>query len=214
MAAVTRFTAGASLAYPARLSSTGGRNGMADGPLAERFMIHRPALLRYLRARGAGDEADDLLQELWIKLDAGNEAAAIQDQLAYLYRMAHNLMLDRRRSAVRRQGREQVYHEAVRGSDGLSDDAPGAERTLIARDRLRHVDLALSALGTRADYIFRRYRVEGIPQRQIAEELGITVSAVEKHLQRAYRAVAAAQRRYAEDSATDPANREAEDDAR
>ncbi len=187
---------------------------MTEGPLAETFMIHRPALLRYLRARGAGDEADDLLQELWIKLDAGNDGTTIHDQLAYLYRMAHNLMLDRRRSAMRRQGREQVYHGDVHGSDGMADDAPGAERTLIARDRLRHIDLALSALGTRADFIFRRHRIEGIPQRQIAEELGVTLSAVEKHLQRAYRAVAAAQRSYAEDGPTDPANREAEDDAR
>ena len=187
---------------------------MADGPLAEMFMIHRPALLRYLRARGAGDDADDLLQELWIKLDAGNDGGTIHDQLAYLYRMAHNLMLDRRRSAVRRESREQVYHEDVRGSDGMTDDTPGAERTLIARDRLRHIDLALSALGARADFIFRRHRVDGIPQRQIAEELGITVSAIEKHLQRAYRAVAAAQRSYAEESASNPANRETDDDAR
>lgn len=187
---------------------------MTEGALAETFMIHRPALLRYLRARGAGGDADDLLQDMWIKLGSCNDYTTIRDQLAYLYRMAHNLMLDRRRSAMRRQGREQVYHGEVHGSDGMTDDAPGAERTLIARDRLRHIDLALSALGTRADFIFRRHRVEGIPQRQIAEELGITLSAVEKHLQRAYRAVSAAQRSYAEDGSSDPVNREAEDDAR
>jgi RNA polymerase sigma-70 factor (ECF subfamily) len=52
----------------------------------------------------------------------------------------------------------------------------------------------LRSLGERTDYIFRRHRVEGIPQRDIAAELGISLSAVEKHLQRAYRAVQAAYR--------------------
>ncbi|HLY87729.1 MAG TPA: RNA polymerase sigma factor [Acetobacteraceae bacterium] len=187
---------------------------MAGGPLAEMFMAHRRALLRYLRARGAGDEAEDLLQELWIKLGAGTEDAAINDLLAYLYRMAHNLMLDRRRSTVRRRLREQAYQDDVREPAGIADPAAGAERTLLARDRLRYIDRALSALGTRADSIFRRHRVEGVPQRQIAEELGITLSAVEKHLQRAYRAVAAAQRSYGEDGQTDPTHKEVQDDPR
>ena len=35
--------------------------------------------------------------------------------------------------------------------------------------------------------ILRRYRVEGQSQKVIAEQIGISLSAVEKHLQRAYR---------------------------
>jgi RNA polymerase sigma factor (sigma-70 family) len=177
----------------------GGR--MAGDSLAEAFTANRAALLRYLRARGAGDEADDLLQDLWLKLGGGSDVAVL-DPLAYLYRMAHNLMLDRRRATVRRQRREEHY---LGEGAGEADDAPAAERVLIARERLRHVDRALAALGARTDFIFRRYRVEGVAQRDIAAELGITLSAVEKHLKKAYRAVAAAQTALqAEDDASVP----------
>ncbi|WP_138921377.1 sigma factor-like helix-turn-helix DNA-binding protein, partial [Novosphingobium pentaromativorans] len=44
-------------------------------------------------------------------------------------------------------------------------------------------------LPDRTAWIFRQYRIEGQSQRDIAHELGISLSAVEKHLQRAYKAV-------------------------
>jgi RNA polymerase sigma-70 factor (ECF subfamily) len=49
----------------------------------------------------------------------------------------------------------------------------------------------LRALPERTAFIFRQYRVEGASQKAIADELGISLSAVEKHLQRAYKAVLA-----------------------
>ena len=166
---------------------------MAGSVLAQAFMANQAPLLRYLRARGAGEEAEDCLQELWIRAEAG-VGQAVADPLAYLYRMAHNLMLDRHRTAYRRQNREQSYRRDVHGDDGDADDAPAAERILIGRERLRQVDRVLAGLGRRTEYIFRRHRIDEIGQRDVAAELGITLSAVEKHLQKAYRAVAAAQR--------------------
>lgn len=177
------------------------------GALDEAFMVHRPALLRYFRARGASEEADDLLQDLWFKLSAAG-SVAIDDPLAYLYRMAHNLMLDRRRAAMRRRVREENYQGIV----GEADETPNAEHVLLARERLRQVDRILAALGPRTDHIFRRHRVEGIAQRDIAAELGVTLSAVEKHLQKAYRAVAATQAEFA--AAEAGGVREARDDRR
>ncbi len=163
---------------------------MSGGGLAEAFMANRAALLRYLRGRGAGDEAEDLLQDLWLKLDGHTEIGFV-DARAYLYRMAHNLMLDRQRGSIRRRRREDAYYSDAGG--GGAGDAPGAERTLLGRETLRRVEAVLSALGPRTDLIFRRYRIEGISQRDIAGELGITLSAVEKQLQKAYRAVASVQ---------------------
>ena len=170
---------------------------MAGSALAKAFMAGRAPLLRYLRARGAADDAEDCLQELWIRAEA-NADQDIADPLAYLYRMAHNLMLDRQRTAQRRQNRERSYRRDVQGGDGDADDSPEAERVLIGRERLRQVDHVLAGLGRRTEYIFRRHRVDEIGQRDIAAELGLTLSAVEKHLQKAYRAIAATQRAIAE----------------
>lgn len=185
------FTARPLSDYLFPVSRTGNIIHMASAALAQSFMANREPLLRYLRARGAGEEAEDVLQELWVKLQA-DVTGIVADPRSYLYRMAHNLMLDRRRSLYRRQRREDAYHTDGRGPSGDVDDAPTAERVLIARERLEAIDRTLAGLGERTDYIFRRHRVENVPQKEIAADLGITLSGVEKHLQKAYRAIAEA----------------------
>ena len=207
------FTMRPTSAYVRVGSSIGNGKSMPGSVLAQAFMANQAALLRYLRARGAGEDAEDCLQDLWIRAQASDDAR-VSDALAYLYRMAHNLMLDRMRTGRRRQDRETSYRTDVQGGDGEADDAPAAERLLIGRERLRQVDRVLAGLGRRTEYIFRRHRVDEIPQRDIAAELGITLSAVEKHLQKAYRAVAAAQRKIAEGSDPATASREPVDGQR
>jgi RNA polymerase sigma factor (sigma-70 family) len=161
------------------------------------FMENRAALLRFLRARGAGDAAEDLLQELWIKAAATGSTGPIADPLPYLYRVANNLMLDRRRSAMRSARRDQDWsgHNGG-GADHLACDTLSGERALVAREELQEAEAALRALGERTDLVFRRFRLEGASQRQIAAELGISLSAVEKHLQKAYRVLADVRRRF------------------
>lgn len=152
------------------------------------FMAHRDALQRFLRARcGNPAEAEDLLQELWLKL--ANVTAPVAEPVAYLYRMADNLMLDRRRSGQRRERRDDAWSElAGSGSSGVSD-APSAERAAIAKSELAVIEHAFIELGDRTTAIFKSYRIEGAGQREIAEQHGISLSAVEKHLQKAYRLV-------------------------
>ncbi len=167
------------------LSTVGGLEAVLEA--------NRPALGRFLRARLRGDDgAEDVLQDLWIKVRA-IDAGPIAEPLAYIYRMAENLVLDRKRAGGRRHAREQEW--TASHIDGTlaapADAAPNAERTLIARDMLRRVDARLNALPERTAYVFRSVRVEGRPQKELAAELAISLSAVEKHLQRAYREVVA-----------------------
>lgn len=152
------------------------------------FLNSRGELLRFLRARGAGEQAEDLVQELWLKAAAG-ASGPIQDPLAYLYRTANNLMLDRHRGAARARARDEAFVDATTGLSEASDE-PDAEAALIARERLHTAEAALAALGEKTDTIFRRFRLDGVSQRRIAEEQGLSLSSVEKHLQRAYRALA------------------------
>lgn len=146
----------------------------------------RPRLLRFLLARGAGEEAEDLLQELWQRVSAA-PGQPIADPVSYLFRAAENLMRDHRRSQISRQRRQFEWHE-VAMSDG---DQPVGERVLIARERLREVERRIDDLGPRVAHIFRSYRIEGLSQSRIASDLGISLSSVEKDLQKAYRCLAA-----------------------
>lgn len=170
------------------------------------FMASRPALLRFLRVRGASaEEADDLIQDLYLKLDS-QSFGSVAEPRAYLYRMADNLLLDRRRTSLRRARREEQWtgsgtffgHSPVDGSVA-ADDA------LISQEQLQFVSAALATLPERTVEIFRRFRIEDERQRQIAADLGISVSAVEKHLQRAYEVVLSIKSRI--DAGNDPQRR-------
>lgn len=155
---------------------------MSAAGLKAVFLAERPMLLRLLRARLRDAEAaEDVLQDVWLKLE-GLPSGPVADPAAYLYRMANNLALDRRRSEARRQSREGAWLD-LRGE---TDDAPSAEAAVIARDKLQRMQAAIATLPERTARIFRRYRFDGVPRRDIAAEEGISVSAAEKHLQKAY----------------------------
>lgn len=155
------------------------------GGLQAIALTERARLLRFLVARGAGDEAEDLFQELWQRV-SHVPAQPVADPVSYLFRCAENLMRDVRRSIVSRERRQFDWHEA----GDQSTDYPSGERILIAREQLEQVDKALEALGPRVARAFRAYRIEGRSQAAIARELGVSLSSVEKDLQKAYRALA------------------------
>lgn len=149
------------------------------------FLANREKLVRFLAARGAGDGAEDLVQDLWVKL-SGRMDGPIANPLAYLYRAADMLMIDRYRSRRQSERREKDW------VDGQGGPEPSeAERTLIARQTAERIAQALAALGERPATVFRRARVEGVAQKRVAEELGISISTVESDLRLAAQAIAA-----------------------
>jgi len=166
----------------------GGRRvaGEQQSELVTAFMQNREALARFLAIRCGTDSAEDLVQELWIKVQQVN--TEVDAPLAYLYRMAHRLVLDTKRGASR--GRDREWDWSF--SQGIIEavEAPVAERALLAQENLRQVEQTLAEVGSRAMRIFTRYRVDGIEQRRIAAEMGISISTVEKDLRRSYAALA------------------------
>lgn len=166
---------------------------MSDTGLQAIFLANRDRLLRFLAAHGAGDAAEDLLQELWIKVSTGTPGPVAQP-LSYLYRAANNLMLDRYRSVRQAAKRDSDWSAAeTDGADRAQD--PVGERPLIAREHLRIVQEALDGLGERVAFAFRRHRIDGVPQKLIARELGVSLSTVEADLRKAYRALIDVRRR-------------------
>jgi RNA polymerase sigma factor (sigma-70 family) len=149
------------------------------------LLTERGRLLRFLVARGAGDDAEDVFQDLWQRV-ATVSINPIAEPVSYLFRAAENLMRDRRRSNLSRERRQHDWYEA----GTAANEVPTGERALIARQGLREVENVLTELGPRVDRVFRRYRLDGVGQAAIASELGISLSSVEKDLQKAYRALA------------------------
>ncbi|GAA0294992.1 hypothetical protein GCM10009087_00910 [Sphingomonas oligophenolica] len=167
-----------------------------ESDLIAAFMAHRAQLARFLRLRCGEDGVEDILHELWLKAQAVD--TPIDRPLAYLYRMADRLVLDGRRGAARGRTRDSDWgyiHEQL--SETVVQ--PIAERTLIARERLDAADAVLKSVGDRAARIFRHYRIDGMDQRGIAQELGVSVSTVEKDLRRVYDALLSLRERFDEE---------------
>lgn len=156
--------------------------GVSAGGLQAAFLAERLRLLRLLRARlGAEEEAEEALQDLWLRLQSARPGP-VAEPVAYLFRMANNLATDRRRAGMRRGALETAWHSVL----PQGDEHPDAERTAIARDWLAHVEATITAMPERMREAYRLFRLEGMAQRDIAGRMAISVSAVEKLLQRAY----------------------------
>ncbi|MBY0521084.1 MAG: RNA polymerase sigma factor [Sphingomonas sp.] len=165
------------------------------GDLRRTFIALQPALIRFVVARGASyEDAHDVVQDLYLKLERVPVDTLIEAR-AYLYRMADNLMLDRHRASQRRVRRDDAWTETNFDVRTDYDEQPSADRVVIARQSLSQVNRTLDTLPLRTADIFRRFRIEGETQKDIAADLGISLSAVEKHLQRAYGLILSTQRK-------------------
>lgn len=172
-------------------SETGLANeGTANDGLARLFDLHRAELARFLRARcGDGAEAEDLLQELWLKLAGAGSATAtgpIANGRAYLFRMANNLVLDQLRSRRRAMARDRMWSD-VAGAPELPiedrpDPAPLADEALIRAQEAALLHSAIAALPPGAQRALRLHRFDGLGQAEVARVMGISRSGVEKHL--------------------------------
>lgn len=155
---------------------------MTESGLKAVFLAERPVLLRLLTARlGNRDDAEDALQDIWVKLDSQDVREPIAQPAPYLYRMAANLATDRRLAAARAGARETAWHDVQPSADEL----PDAERAMLGRERLRQIEATVATMPERMRVALRLYRVEDQPQKEIARRLGMTVSGVEKLLRRA-----------------------------
>lgn len=162
------------------------------------FEKHRGELLRYLRAHGAGENAEDILHELWLKV-AVTPGGPVTAPRNYLFRAATNLMIDRRRSEVQAQLREVDWADAADRLPNAASVDPGAERTLDGQRRLSLVVAELSKLPSRTQAIFRDHRLAGRTQREIAASMGVSISTVESDLRTVYRVLDEIRRRLDEE---------------
>jgi len=159
--------------------------------LAAAFETHRNELLRFIAARwGDGSEAEDLLQDLWLKLRSVAEGP-VANPRAYLFRMANNLVLDRRRAQQRAMRRDRSWLEAGGADDTSVDDrpdpAPLADALLEEQQEQEALQAAIADLPPGARRALVLYRFDGHGQAEIAAIMGISRSGVEKHLALAMR---------------------------
>jgi RNA polymerase sigma-70 factor (ECF subfamily) len=157
----------------------------ATDPLLEIYLERRANLVRFYTARtGSPALAEDLAQELYVKLAGRDLSITAENPVALIYRIATNVMLDRARGESRslaRDGAWRTIAHASLGDEDVSDDAP-ADRAVAARQRLSQLVDAVAALPPQMQRAFRLHKLEGHSHAETARIMGISVKAVEKHV--------------------------------
>jgi RNA polymerase sigma-70 factor (ECF subfamily) len=138
-------------------------------------------------------ELEDMVAEVLARAYATENWENVTTGRAYLFTIARNLVID----AARRN--KVVSFETIADLELLQADN-NVEAQLHAREALRQVEVIVDSLPTQCRRVFILRRVHEKSMLEIAEEMGLSVSTVEKHLAKA---VAIVMRAWAEREETD-----------
>ncbi|WDY59831.1 RNA polymerase sigma factor [Pseudomonas sp. PSKL.D1] len=141
----------------------------------EVFLGVRRELVSYASTiTGDRAQAEDIVQEAWIRF---TPAAAVEQPVAYLYRIVRNLALDLKRSRSREQARQATAPAWLQPGLG-ADPADNCQHSMLL-DRL---NTALQALPEASRQALEMHRFGGCTLAQIAERLGVSLSTAHRLL--------------------------------
>jgi RNA polymerase sigma factor (sigma-70 family) len=143
---------------------------------------HHSVLLRYFKKRGMREEdAEDAVQEVFVRLSRRRGLAEIERIEGYLFETAASVAIDaQRHNRVRHSDSHDVYDDSRHGRSERSSEA-----VFEGQEAVEQLLAALRELPDRTRAVFILARLEHLKQSEIAQQLGISVSAVEKQLTKA-----------------------------
>lgn len=141
------------------------------------YLTHFRALFQHVRWRTQNiDLTHDLMQELYIRIRQKENWDEVKDQSAYLKRVADNLVCDN----YRNKKRSEEY--LVKASFLDSEASEYLEKTFEKRQQIQTYQKALKELPEVCQLIFKLNRIDGLTHAEIAKELNISISWVEKNI--------------------------------
>ena len=153
--------------------------------LGARFQ--RPLMSFFLRRIKDRSLAEDLTQDVLLKVVRASERGQIERADSYVFKVAINLLRDQRRRALRTG--PAIFLPIEEDADGELEsqlvEAISPERVLLSEDTLADVLRSLEELGELTRNIFILFRLENMKQKDIAALYGIGQSTVEKHVVKA-----------------------------
>lgn len=161
--------------------------------LIDLYLLKRPTLLRFLTVRFRDDSiAEDILQEVYIKLQNASFDAPVHNEEGFLVRLTNNAALDFRKQTVRRKARDHAWGELHMRSFGGEpvQDEPSIERIVDGRNKIVRLTALIQQLPPRCQEVFIAHKLQGLSYAQVAEKLSISRSAVEKHMAKALKFLA------------------------
>lgn len=146
-----------------------------------------PLMSFFMRRLSSRTEAEDLTQEVFMRILATDTRIAIEQADGLIFKVAGNLLRDRYRTHARRPELAPlpIEEEALTTLSREAVEERDPERVVGARQSLDAALSLLDELGERTKDIFMLVRLENMKHRDVAALFGISVSMVEKHVIRA-----------------------------
>lgn len=157
-----------------------------EGGLDRRFRA--PLCAYFARRVPDGDIADELTQEVFLRLMRNPGAGLDETPEIHVFKVASGVLQDWGRYRVTRSGAPSNPLGAVSetlGTPSVPLDERARNLAVAAKDALRELEQALSGLSGPTREIFLLSRVENVPHHEIANLHGLSLDAVEKHVLKA-----------------------------
>ena len=162
------------------LSETMGLPGVSRSNLSKWFTEevkpHEPALRGWLRARFPSlVDRDDLVQESFLRLLRARAGGSIASAKAFLFATARNLAYNRVRDRRQEQPDRFVEIDASR----VLDEGAAVSEQIARAEEMELLTQAIRSLPSRCREVFTLRKIYGLPQKDVAAQLGIAERTVE-----------------------------------
>jgi len=148
---------------------------------------HSATLVRFFARRMKNrEDAEDIAQAAFMRLYTLDDPEELSNAKAFLFQIAANLSIDQLRRKVLHQNyldREgaKVANDGSSVVNGFFDNI-SLEREMEARETLSFIYQSLEALPQNPRQAFILNRAKGLTYGEIAEQMGVSVSSVEKYI--------------------------------
>lgn len=150
-----------------------------DPDLSAWMTTYGPGLRRFFRRRVADADVDDLVQDVFVRLQGARSGAPIENVEGYLFTTARNVLI----SQYRLRAARPVPEEWPEGFERIDTISP--ERIAIGRQEYLRVLDAIVSLPPRAREAFQLHRFEHLTYQAIAQRMGISKESVKELMHRA-----------------------------
>ncbi|MEM9895415.1 MAG: RNA polymerase sigma-70 factor [Bacteroidota bacterium] len=124
------------------------------------------------------EEAIEIVQEAFFKFwqkRAGLKRK--QDVRAYLFKIARNLIVDHYRQVVREKAASEYHYYFL---PNLND----TDNKIAYNELIREIEKTFEKMPSIQKLVFQLSRLKGYSNKEIAEELGISIKTVEEHIRK------------------------------
>ena len=136
-------------------------------------------LMQFLRSNWRrADDLPDMRQDIYLRVFEAAKEHVPHPAKPFLFTVARNVVIDR----YRRERIIPIEGVADLESVIVASPEPGPDRRAIARDELRHLQLALDRLPPRCREALVLRQVQGFSRKEIALQMGISEKTVDRHL--------------------------------